>query len=390
MGEKKLSINFFVQFVYRQGTYFRFHNIAIGLQQLGHTVTVWGCDFSRQSGGITEENRDGVKYVISPGNKLQSIFGQTSHPFTAYKRGGIKYPHADVNHLFQPLLSGAWPWLKNRKNAGLNVYDWDDLWTGGLYTSKTNSFAESWSKFWVKNIENIFPYKADLVTVCSDFLKNKALGLNAKNVEVVYNGYWPVELPDKKQARLGLGLKPEAKYFGFMGRTHAEIDWCYDGMRNILKQNDSIRLAICGSGAYILDNIEQDLKDRIDYLGMLSPEKADGFARAIDIGLLPLEDDQFNRSRFPIKLANYQAMGTIVLYSEIGQSGIVAKSLPWNINAGNTKESWLIAFNYATKLLLDTELPQINFVDLEKELSWVNIAKKLEQAYLKQLNTYQN
>ncbi len=390
MREKKLNINFFVQFVYKQGTYFRFHNLAIGLQQLGHNVTIWGCDYSKQSDEQIEENRDGVNYIISSGNKLQSIFGQPSHPFTSYKRSKIKYPYANVNHMFQPFLSGAWSWFKNMKNADLNVYDWDDLWTGGIYSTKTSSIAEYWSRFWVKKIENTFPSKADMVTVCSDFLKNRAIKQQAKNVEVIYNGYWPIDLPDKKQAREIFGLDKQAIYFGFMGRTHAEIDWCYDGMREVIKKNDSIRLAICGSEAYILDNLEPELKDKIDYLGMLTPEKADMFACAIDIGLLPLQDEPFNQSRFPIKLANYQAMGTIVLYSDIGQSGIVGRSLPWNINAGKTKETWLKAFEESEKKLLDNNLAQINFTVLEKELSWLNISKKLEQAYFKHLNKDSN
>jgi len=386
MGNRKLNINFFVQFVYKQGTYFRFHNLAIGLQKLGHTVIVWGCDFSRQSGGIVEENRDGVKYMISSGNKLQSFFGQTSHPFTAVKRNSIKYPQADINHLFQPFLSAALPWTRNKNEASLNVYDWDDFFLDGEVWANPKSIADRWCKISVRYLERNLPSKADLVTVCSDFLKQKALQRNAKHAEIIYNGYWSVNIPQKRASREILNLSLDAKYFGFMGRTHAEIDWCYDGMRKILKQNESVRLAICGSGAYILDNIEPELKNRIDYLGMLSPENADLFANAIDIGLLPLEDDLFNQSRLPIKLANYQAMGTIALYSDVGETGVIAKKLPWNINGGKTKDSWLVAFENSVPALLKNELPRIDYNVLEELISWQNISERLESVYFKYLN----
>jgi glycosyltransferase involved in cell wall biosynthesis len=386
MRKQHLKINFFVQFVYKQGTYFRFHNLAIGLQKLGHTVTIWGCDYLRSWGGIIEENREGVKYVIAPGNKLQSLFGQTSHPFTAYKRSSIEYLQADINHLFQPFLSAAWPWMRNKNNARLNVYDWDDFFLDGEVWANPKLMADRWCKISVRYLERNLPSKADLVTVCSDFLKQKAMQRAAEHVEIIYNGYWPARIPDKQTSRKALNLSAQAKYYGFMGRTHAEIDWCYNGMRKILRQNESVRLAICGSGAYILDNIESELKDRIDYLGMLSPENADLFANAIDIGLLPLEDDLFNRSRLPIKLANYQAMGTISLFSDIGETGVIAKKLPWNINGGKTKDSWLAAFENSVPVLLKDELPGIDFQLLEEQISWQKISEKLESVYFKHLN----
>jgi hypothetical protein len=42
-GEARpLQIHFFVNFSHPSGTYFRFHNLAIGLTRLGHQVTVFG------------------------------------------------------------------------------------------------------------------------------------------------------------------------------------------------------------------------------------------------------------------------------------------------------------------------------------------------------------
>jgi len=384
---KSLRINFFVQYVYEQGTYFRFHNLALGLTQLGHSVTIWGTDFTKSVPKFRTQIKDGITYHIISGNKMQSLFGQHAHPITSIRRIFLKYPKADVNHMFQPFLTVATAWHSQFTNASLNVYDWDDLWTGGLYNAPPKSLAEHWSQKWVAYLEKFLPQKAQLVTVCSNYLLQFAKACNANDVRLLYNGFWPNKnIPNKTDARKQLGLNENAIYLGFMGRTHNEIEWCFIALSQVCKIYKNIRLAICGCGNYIFNNISPNLLNHIDYLGFLSPARAEVFAAAMDIGLLPLQDEPFNRSRFPIKLAHYQAMGTIVLYSNIGEAGKVAAELPWNLNAGATQLSWNNAFQEACYLAQANLLPKVNLQILEKALSWNVICKSLEEAYFSKLS----
>ena len=388
ISNPKLRINFFVQFVYEQGTYFRFHNLAKGLTNLGHNITIWGTDFNKKAKSIDKWERDGITYIVISGNRLQSFFGQHSHPLTTLRRILLNYPPADVNHSFQPFLSVAAPWRLKFKNAGINVYDWDDLWNGGLFSKHSITINNFWSLKWVAYCEKRLPRIADLTTVCSSFLENKAKSYQAKKVVTLYNGYWPKDkITTKADARTKLGLHPHAFYLGFMGRTHNEISWCFDGLKQSMDINPSLRLALCGCGDYVLDNLDKDLLSRIDYLGFLNPQQAEDFAAAITIGLLPLEDDAFNNSRFPIKLAHYQAMGTPVLFSNIGETGKVASLFPWNINAGKTYLSWLQAFSASSTQSFINGLPKVDTQKLADVLSWDLISLQLEQAYYTTLSS---
>ena len=99
-----MRIAFFVQYCHTAGTYFRWHNLAVGLQYAGHTLDVYAGDFDYRNKKRTEI-RDGVTYFISPSLKTVSVFSNPSDSFTAFKRV-LELPHAsyDVYHLFQPFL----------------------------------------------------------------------------------------------------------------------------------------------------------------------------------------------------------------------------------------------------------------------------------------------
>jgi hypothetical protein len=78
-------------------------------------------------------------------------------------------------------------------------------------------------------------------------------------------------------------------------------------------------------------------------------------------------------------------MGTIALFSDIGETGVIANKLPWNINGGKTKNSWINAFENSVLQVLNNKLPGIDFKILEEQISWQNIAKGLESLYDKYL-----
>ena len=92
---------FFVNFVHPAGTYFRFHNLAIGLTRIGHQVTVFASDLNYRSVS-RREVRDGVPYEIIPKTFLVRAFGSHCDPIGWVRRYARRYPPCDVAHLFQP------------------------------------------------------------------------------------------------------------------------------------------------------------------------------------------------------------------------------------------------------------------------------------------------
>ena len=150
----RLRIHFYVSSSHKAGTYFRFHNLAVGLTQLGHRVTVYASDVDRRS-LIRTEIRDGVPYVIRPEHWLNRLCWLSSDPITVIRRWASRCPPCDVAHLFQPFPRAAAPWL--RASTRVRFYDWDDLWSGGLMSGPVSHWREHWPRLLVSSSSTNFP-----------------------------------------------------------------------------------------------------------------------------------------------------------------------------------------------------------------------------------------
>jgi len=171
MGQNKLKIIFLTADCSEQGTYFRWHNIAIGLTRLGHIVRVFSVDNDDKSFSRNEK-RDGVEYHILKGSRGKSFFGTMNHPLTSIRRIFIDFPACDVVHVFQPFLSVYLPWKYNlRKKAGISFFDWDDLWADKLRDKEKRSFKNNWDYKVKKYFEKNIPAANRYMTVCSGFFK---------------------------------------------------------------------------------------------------------------------------------------------------------------------------------------------------------------------------
>jgi glycosyltransferase involved in cell wall biosynthesis len=383
MGNSQpLRIRFFVNFVHEQGTYFRFHNLAVALARLGQKVQVYGLDHNTKS-RRRWETRDGISYHIIPSARGLSLVSPLVHPASAFRmRLCAGTEPCDVAHLFQPFPAAFWAWRACR--APTKFYDWDDLWIGGILP-RARIFTRGWLEgAMIARLETKLPSMAGHVTVCSQYLANKARALGAARVTVIVNGLWPFPPIGKDEARRVLGLAPDALYFGFMGRTCAELDWIFEAMRSTVASQPTLRLAICGPPPKCLDGLDPAIRTKIDYLGQLSAAQTKVFASALDLGLLPLDDTPFNQSRFPIKYAEHMAAGRPVLCSDVGECGLMAKAIPGVILAGTTRAEWVQAFESTTALLASHKAFKVDQPAVDKLFSWEHIGGALLDLYRKE------
>ena len=376
--DKPLQIQFLTNFEHEQGTYFRFHNLAIGLTQLGQNVTIFAADHEPKS-RARDESRDGIQYHVVPVSRGFSLFGHGCHPVTALRRAARAYPSCDVRHLFQPFPSAALPW-QTHPNARVRFYDWDDLFSGGLL-GKPNSIRTAWEAATIKWYENTLPGQAQTVTTCSHFLADLACQRHARNTLVLPNGIWPYEKRERREARMSLQLNPDALYVGFMGRTTNELAWCFEAMSQNLAVYPRLRFALCGAGPSFLEGLAPDVRERVDYLGQLTHLQTRDFAAALDLGLLPLEDNAFNQSRFPIKYAEYMAAGAPVLCSDVGECSHLSAGFPWVVSAGTTRQDWLGAFQKVLPRLAEGQVPRVSLEAVSDQFSWLEISRRLLHCY---------
>ena len=380
---KPLTIHFYTAFVHEQGTYFRFHNLARGLAALGQNVTVFACDQNRRSRPRTE-NRNGIKYQILPVSAAARVFEATCDPVTTVKNSLIRRPACDIAHLFQPFPAAALAW--RRSEARAHFWDWDDLWTHETGRRPLRPFRHHWSKPVIAFMEKALPKTADHVTTIDAFLGDLAKSRGADKVSLLYNPSPAVSLDSKIEIRRRLGLDPNAFYVGFMGFTTAEMEWCLTAVAQNSSAFPMLRFAVCGPKKEALGPLPQELESRVDALGRLSQSEARQFAAALDLALLPLEDNLFNRSRFPVKFSEYLMAGTPVLCSEIGECAKLAPSMPWVLGAGTTRQQWLDAFPEAVKTIEQNRVPAVNERIVHQLFSEHTVCCGLLAAYRAELN----
>lgn len=374
-----MKIAFFVQYCHEAGTYFRWHNLAKGLVLNGHEVHVYAGDFNYKA-SKRNEIRDGVEYRITPSLITSRIFGNPSDPISGLYRSFQKVDKDyDTYHLFQPFLQAYLPWyfLKIRRKAKF-FFDWDDLWTGGLFKAP-QSFRDWYTFKLVAFLERNIPTQAICTTVCSEYLKNRLSRSSNKNI--VYNGFWP-NLDDAKIVAHTIFIKdPNTFYLGYIGKTAAELDWIIEAAKLILPKNLRVKFIIVGPAKSQIVYSELLTIQNMQYLGEVSPSEAKLIASLIDIGLLPLEDTLFNQSRFPIKFFDYLAAGTPVYYSVVGELKIIGNKLNFTYQGGNTKEEWIQGLLQLVVNKMGTSKPIVDMQELSSIYSWPAISKQLEKIY---------
>lgn len=379
---RNLRIAFLVPEDRQTGTYFRYHNLATALQQIGHQVTVYS-QSSKNRIRKSIEFRDGLTYHLSatvPGNRW--ILPPTN-PLTFVRRLLNPIAPADVYHLFQPFPSAAIPWMWLRKTRpGLFVYDWDDFWLNDEFGLRAPQGLQArWTALWVRYLESKLPSISHLTTTVSHALAALAEDRKAPRSCVIHNGVWPQEPKTKSLARAVLHLQKEAFYVGLMGWS-GEIDWCLEAVRRYARDFPNLRLAICGRDPGRKLEAYSDIANRIDYLGALPSDSFAFFNASLDLGLVPMAKTEFNHYRLPYKLTDHLAGGTPVLCSRIGEASRLADELDGIFACEPDLSSWLTGFRQVVTLLQSSHRPAaFSNAKLLKRFSWPRIACQMGESY---------
>jgi len=91
------------------------------------------------------------------------------------------------------------------------------------------------------------------------------------------------------------------------------------------------------------------LGKNLDLIGFMSPSEIPGMISRFSIGIMPLEDTEFNRGKSALKLVEYLGAGVPVVPSDIGENARVVRAPEFGMLA-TTPQEWQEAL---TVLLTD-------------------------------------
>jgi len=364
-----------------RGTFFRGFYLSKYLAARGHAVTLL-CS-GKPGTKFRKERASGFDILTLPSSDHMEKWLITQLASVAISCIRNLVTSSDIVHVFQlampsTLFVALFTSCFSRILPGKpRVYfDWDDLWGNGGILRDVGRFASEAASI----MEEKFLRLADGITVVSEYLKERASALGAKNIFLVPNGVNPDALTQitKTEARRLLGKIGQGTilcHVGFADFTHV---W-----RSIEVSFPDVRLIVIGDPPrYNFRRLQKVQHNRIIYTGRIPPEKMHIFLSAADILLLKTNNEISEKARFPIRIGDYLAAGRPIVAGEIGEiEKIIADSKCGLLYSPGDDE------DFAAKIFELLKVPSVwdemglRALSKAKELSWDNLAKRLEIIY---------
>jgi glycosyltransferase involved in cell wall biosynthesis len=369
------------------GTYFRAFFWAKYLVKRNHEVTLISSHEKPNWDLFNYKNRDGVNiltYIKSP-FKFDYI-GYLFRPILVFIH--IMFNDYDIVHSFvswQPPSLAALLAIRIKRILGskTRLYaDWDDLWGGiggiacehGFILLKIITFLE------IK-----IPNLADKISICSQFLYDKALqsGIDKNKLFIIYNGSniddinpLPKQL-SRKQLKINLNEEIVLLIGQFQTMIFPKL---IRALQKVFENDQNFRLYILGNLSSDYQKLINKYSRNIIFKGKVDYKLLPIYFSAADLLLLPMDDTDVERARFPIRFGDYLASGTPILASPQGEVANIIK----NNNVAFTA-NLLDIDNYVITLVKHLKNQSgmgkraRNYA--ENFLSWEIIAAKIEKLY---------
>ena len=371
------------------GTYFRcyfFEKEIIKLRKNYEVILI--CANNEIAYKVKRLKRKGVKHILLPKLKHDFLWGHILR--TIYCSFYVLKINYDFLHSFavsQPVTAVPTVLVKIFRRRKKIFVDWDDLWTNGI-ANTLPPFLRIIEKFFEMNT----PKLADKITVASTYLNSLSKKyFKNKKIYKLPNGVNQDELLKitKEEAKKEVGLKSNYKYITSVGNSYMDKQCkCLDNLFDIFKEylnkfNDKrMHLLVIGNFSNkIIESYKRKYRNiwpKIIFVGLQPYEKVKYFLRASDILILPMEDNDIEKARSPVRLGDFIIAGVPIISNGVGevketikkyQFGLISPPDDINKAAGNIN-----------KLISNKELYNNIVGNIEKDrarLSWTKNAQIL-------------
>jgi glycosyltransferase involved in cell wall biosynthesis len=163
----------------------------------------------------------------------------------------------------------------------------------------------------VQKIKNDLMASVGIFCVTS-FVEQKVKEIN-KNAITIENGIHLERFAKAKSLKAKLGLSGK-KVFGYIGGVEK-----WTGIKEAIesylkiKSTENAFIVVGGSKSKYYQDLVQQYKGDIIFLGSIAPEEVGHYFKTLDVGLIPFKLNDFTNNALPIKALEYALGGAVVL-----------------------------------------------------------------------------
>lgn len=203
--------------------------------------------------------------------------------------------------------------------------DYDDL------EVEINRTSNAWQRRVLGWLENNVPRWVDGVTVHSQFLADRLVGMGLSNAQILRlpscvarDRFQPVaaDLLAQWRMRLGIGEQQVILYVGTLSLNNHPVDLLLHAFAQLLKQRRDVILLLVGGGAdwVALQKLAEQLgiTDRCRFAGRVAANEVPALFGLADVSVDPIEDNLVARARWPLKIIESLAAGVPVITGDVG------------------------------------------------------------------------
>lgn len=334
------------------------------LKKFGHDIDFFCADYKKFESKKTDLH--GINVFIEPFGSFHLI------NFALKLKSLIKKNRYDFMFITSDPLWSIFGYFLSKKYGLKLVYDIQDNFE--TYKSFKLPLVRIFHKKAVKS--------AALVTCASNILKNDLKNIRKRDVITVPNGvdlnlFKPLSM---QKSRKKLNLPKKGKIISYIGSIQKiqGVDILIDCFKELKKEMLSLNLMLVGRvGAEEKEKFDFDVEGLI-FKGSLPQKEVVYAINASDVLVIPYPLNKFTRVMLaPYKIVEFMACDKPIVTTDAGEMGGLIGDKKFVAKAGSMKD-------LADKIRYALKIKKTSYRKKVKKFSWNSIAKKLNDALLKQ------